>query len=213
MSTEPEDSELLDAWRGGDTDAGGKLFERHFVSVFRFFAAKLGDVAAQDLTQRTFVAVVQSRDRVREGAKFRGFVLAVARNQLLMHLRSRGRRGIDVELESNCVDELMPSPDSALAGTEQERLIVRALRRLPLDQQILVELHYWEDLSTEEVGEILGIPRGTVKSRLFRARDELRTVLATLAAGDRLGDSSIQDLEQWVARIRSARPPSASTSR
>jgi RNA polymerase sigma-70 factor (ECF subfamily) len=204
----PEDAELLEAWRGGDTEAGGKLFERHFVSVFRFFAAKLGDIAAQDLTQRTFVAVVQSRDRVREGAKFRGFVLAVARNQLLMHLRSRGRRGVDVELANSCVDELMPSPDSALAGTEQERLVVRALRRLPLDQQILVELHYWEDLSTEEVGEILGIPRGTVKSRLFRARDELRTTLATLAAGERLGDSSIQDLEQWVARIRSARPPS-----
>jgi RNA polymerase sigma-70 factor (ECF subfamily) len=208
MSSEPEDAELLEAWRGGDTDAGSKLFERHFVSVFRFFAAKLGDVAAQDLTQRTFVAVVQSRDRVREGAKFRGFVLAVARNQLLMHLRSRGRRGVDVELESSCVDELMPSPDSALAGTEQERLIVRALRRLPLDLQILVELHYWEDLSTEEVGEILGIPRGTVKSRLFRARDELRAALATLATGDRIGDNSIQDLEQWVARIRSARPPS-----
>jgi RNA polymerase sigma-70 factor, ECF subfamily len=202
-----DDADLLEAWRSGDGAAGNALFERHFVSVFRFFASKLGDVTAQDLTQRTFVAVVQSRDRVREGAKFRGFVLAVARNQLLMYLRARGRRGTDVELETSCVDDLLPSPDSALAGDEQERLIVRALRRLPLDQQTLLELHYWEDLSTEEVGEILGIPRGTVKSRLFRARDDLRTVLATLGAGDRLGASSIEDLEQWVARIRGGRPP------
>jgi RNA polymerase sigma-70 factor (ECF subfamily) len=202
-----DDADLLEAWRTGDGAAGNALFERHFVSVFRFFASKLGDVTAQDLTQRTFVAVVQSRDRVREGAKFRGFVLAVARNQLLMYLRARGRRGTDVELETSCVDDLLPSPDSALAGDEQERLIVRALRRLPLDQQTLLELHYWEDLSTEEVGEILGIPRGTVKSRLFRARDDLRGVLATLGAGDRLGASSIEDLEQWVARIRGGRPP------
>jgi RNA polymerase sigma-70 factor, ECF subfamily len=202
-----DDSELLEAWRAGDGASGSALFERHFVSVFRFFASKLGDTTAQDLTQRTFVAVVQSRDRVREGAKFRGFVLAVARNQLLMYLRARGRRGTDVELETSCVDELMPSPDSALAGSEQERLIVRALRRLPLEQQSLLELHYWEDLSTEEVGEVLGIPRGTVKSRLFRARDDLRKVLAAVAAGERLGESSIQDLEHWVARIRAARPP------
>lgn len=205
---ERDDSELLEAWRAGDAAAGNALFERHFVSVFRFFASKLGDVNAQDLSQRTFVAVVQSRDRVREGAKFRGFVLAVARNQLLMFLRTRGRRGTDVELETSCVDDLMPSPDSALAGDEQERLVVRALRRLPLEQQTLLELHYWEDLSTEEVGEILGIPRGTVKSRLFRARDDLRGVLASLATGERLGESSIEDLEQWVARIRGSKPPS-----
>lgn len=205
--TERDDADLLEAWRAGDNAAGNALFERHFVSVFRFFASKLGDVTAQDLTQRTFVAVVQSRDRVREGAKFRGFVLAVARNQLLMFLRARGRRGTDVELETSCVDDLLPSPDSALAGDEQERLVVRALRRLPLDQQTLLELHYWEDLSTEEVGEILGIPRGTVKSRLFRARDDLRGVLATLGAADRVGASSIEDLEQWVARIRGGRPP------
>jgi RNA polymerase sigma-70 factor (ECF subfamily) len=201
-----DDATLLEAWRGGDAAAGSALFERHFVSVFRFFAAKLGDVAAQDLSQRTFVAVIQSRDSLREGSKFRAYLLAVARNQLLMHLRTRGRRGVDAALEESCIDELLPSPDSALAGSEQERLIVRGLRRMPLDQQILLELHYWEELSTEELGEILGVPRGTVKSRLFRARDELRSQLASLVRDPELRESSIRDLEQWVARIRAARP-------
>lgn len=201
-----QDADLLEAWRAGDREAGSTLFELHFVSVFRFFAAKLGDVTAADLTQRTFEAVVQNRDRVREGSKFRAFLLAVARNQLLMFLRSRARRGDDAELMSSAVEALLPSPDSALAGTEHERLVIRALRRLPLDTQILLELHYWEELSTEEVGEILGIPRGTVKSRLFRARDELRSALAAAAEGDGLPQGSIQDMEQWVARIRAARP-------
>ena len=202
-----DDAKLLEAWRGGDDGAGNALLERHFVSVFRFFASKLGDVAAQDLAQGTFESVVHSRDRVREGAKFRGYVLAIARNQLLMYLRTRGRRGHEVELETSCVDELLPSPDSALAGNERERLLVRALRRLQLDQQTLLELYYWEDLSTEEVGDILGVPRGTVKSRLFRAREDLRAVLASLATTSNLGVSSIHDFEQWVARIRGAQPP------
>jgi RNA polymerase sigma-70 factor, ECF subfamily len=205
---EREDEELLAAWREGDNPAGSKLFERHFVAVFRFFASKLGDAAAQDLTQRTFMAVVESRDRVREGARMRGYVLGVARNQLLMFLRTRGRRGIDVELEQSCADELMPSPISALAGTEQEKLIVRALRRIPLELQMLLELHYWEELSTEDIGELLHIPRGTVKSRLFRARDEVRKAIASLTDHDALGISSVQDFEHWVLRLRDAKPVS-----
>ncbi len=204
---ERDDASLLAAWRDGDKAAGSALFERHFVAVFRFFASKLGDVAAEDLTQRTFMAVVESRDRVREATRMRGYVLGVAKNQLLMFLRTRGRRGVDAELEHSCADELLPSPLSALAGTEQERLIVRALRRIPLELQMLLELHYWEELSTEEIGELMGIPRGTVKSRLFRARDEVRKAIEALAEDPRLRESSVQDFEQWVLRMRDAKPP------
>jgi RNA polymerase sigma-70 factor (ECF subfamily) len=203
---ERDDAALLEAWRSGDQAAGSALFERHFVAVFRFFASKLGDVAAEDLTQRTFMAVVETRDRVREGARMRAYVLGVAKNQLLMFLRTRGRRGADVELAQSCADELLPSPPSALAGSEEERLIVRALRRIPLELQMLLELHYWEELSTEEIAELLAIPRGTVKSRMFRAREEVRRAIAALAEDPRLGESSVQDFEQWVLRIRDARP-------
>ncbi|MBX7078267.1 MAG: sigma-70 family RNA polymerase sigma factor [Nannocystaceae bacterium] len=204
--SEPTDAALLDAWRAGDREAGSALFERHFVSVFRFFAAKLGDVAAADLSQRTFEAVVQHRDRVREGSKFRAYLFTVARNQLLMHLRSRGRHGVDAELMSSAIEDMLPSPDSALAGSEQERLVIRALRSLTLDQQMLLELHYWEQLSTEDIGEILGVARGTVKSRLYRAREDLRDALASASQGGALAPGSIEEIEQWVARIRAGRP-------
>ena len=202
-----DDATLLADWRAGDKAAGGALFERHFVAVFRFFASKLGDVAAEDLVQRTFMAVVESRDRVRDGVRMRAYVLGVAKNQLLMFLRTRGRRGVDQELAQSCADELLPSPPSVLAGTEQERLIVRALRRIPLELQMVLELHYWEELATEEIGELLGIPRGTVKSRLFRAREEVRRAIEALADDPQLRESSVQGFEQWVLRIRDAKPP------
>jgi RNA polymerase sigma-70 factor (ECF subfamily) len=202
-----ENAELLERWRGGDAGAGRAVFERHFDSVFRFFASKLGDIAAQDLTQRTFVALVESRDRVRDGARLRAYVLSIARHQLLMFLRSRGRRGVEVELAHSCAEDLMPSPPSALARNEQERLLVQALRRIPLESQMLLELHYWEELSTEEIAGCLGVPRGTVKSRLFRAREEVRQALVRVTDDVALRASSVQDLEAWLARLRTARAP------
>jgi RNA polymerase sigma-70 factor (ECF subfamily) len=205
--TSRDDAELLAAWRDGDGAAGNELFERHFVSVFRFFASKLGDVVAQDLTQRAFERVIQSRDRVRDGSRVRAYMLAIARNELLMFLRARGRHGVDAELERSCVDELLPSPASALAGTEQEQLIVRALRRIPLELQMALELYYWEELSTEEIADVLGIPRGTVKSRLFRAREQVRDAIEVLAVDRVVCESSVRDFEQWVTRLRDARPP------
>ncbi|HWB81485.1 MAG TPA: RNA polymerase sigma factor [Nannocystaceae bacterium] len=205
-SEEPDET-LLARWRAGDSDAGGQLFERYFVTVFRFFASKVGDVVAKDLAQRTFLSLVESRDRVREGSRMRSFVLTIARNQLFMFLRTRGRRAADDELRQSCADELMPSPASALAANEEERIIVRALRRIPLELQMLIELHYWEELSTEELAELLEIPRGTVKTRLHRARAEVRRVIESLEADIDLRRSSVEDFDRWVARLRAARPP------
>jgi RNA polymerase sigma-70 factor (ECF subfamily) len=207
VTMDADDAELLVRWRAGDREAGDRLFERYFLSVFRFFASKLGDTAAADLTQRTFLAVVESRDRVREGARMRAYVLTVARRELLMFFRARGRHGIDAELAQSCADELLPSPPSALAIAQEERLVVRALRRIPLELQMLLELHYWEELKIEELAELLDIPRGTVKSRLFRAREEIRKAIARMADTDHLRQSSVQDFEKWVLRIRANRPP------
>ena len=201
---EPDDTALLTAWRDGDREAGGRLFDRHFAAVFRFFATKVGDVAAQDLAQRTFLAVVEGRDRIRDGLRVRAYVLGVARNQLLMALRSRARKP-EAPLEHSCVDELAPSPVSALVESQEERAIVRALRRIPLELQSVIELHYWEQLSTEELAAVLGTSREAIKSRLFRARQQVRRALAEIATEDRLPDSSVANFEEWLERLRATR--------
>ena len=78
----------------------------------------------------------------------------------------------------------------------------RALRRLPVDLQITIELHYWEEMELEDIGKVLEIPGGTVKSRLFRARKLLREQVEQLEAGDALRESTVRDLDGWMRSMR-----------
>jgi RNA polymerase sigma-70 factor (ECF subfamily) len=170
------DAALLAAWRAGDAAAGQELFARHAASVMRFFRNKL-DVDLDDLVQRTFLACVESRDRVREGSSFRAYVLRIARNELVNHYAARQRAAARLDPLTTSILDLGASPSVMVASDERDQALLTALRRLPLDLQTALELHYWEELSTSELAEVLGIPQGTVKTRLFRAREQLRVTL------------------------------------
>ncbi|HET6585683.1 MAG TPA: RNA polymerase sigma factor [Nannocystaceae bacterium] len=177
------DSELLEAWRAGDRAAGRELFSRHAGSVTRFFRNKI-DGDADDLVQRTFLACVEARDRVRDGSSFRAYVLRIARNELFNHYGARQRHVARVDPLTTSILDLGASPSVIVAAGERDRALLAALRRLPLDLQTALELHYWEELTTAELGDVLAIPQGTVKTRLFRAREQLRTILRESGAHD-----------------------------
>jgi RNA polymerase sigma factor (sigma-70 family) len=177
------DADLLEAWRAGDRTAGRELFMRHSGSVTRFFRNKLdGDI--DDLVQRTFLACVEARDRLRDGSSFRAYVLRIARNELFNHYAARQRLAARVDPLTTSVLDLGASPSMMFATGERDRALLVALRRLPLDLQTALELHYWEDLTTGELADILGVPQGTVKTRLFRARERLREAMRADAATD-----------------------------
>lgn len=194
------DDELFRAWQAGDRRAGEALFERHYDALDRFFLNKVGDRAG-DLVQRTFVACIEAASRFRGDASFRTFMFAIARNQLLKHLRDHGRekQRLDPAITSIC--DLDPSPSVVAARREQERLLLAALRRLPIDEQIALELHYWEQLSATEIAAVLEIPVGTAKSRLRRARDRLE---AALAGPDPAKAATLDDLDRWAKELRAA---------
>lgn len=176
------DFDLWSAWREGDNAAGSTLVQRHFASVYRFFSTKVPDTA-DDLTQATFAACVETAERFRAEGSFRSFLLGIARMQLLRFFEGRGLlMGGRAVSEVSLVD-LMPSPFSAAACTEHRAVLVTAMRTIPLDLQIVLELHYWEELDTQEVADVLGVPVGTAKSRLSRARSRLRDVLAKQSPG------------------------------
>ena len=187
------DTELLSAWRDGDRDAGDELLRRYFDAVCRFFRGKLGD-DVEDLIQRTFLDCVESRDRVREDG-FRAYLFTVARNRLFDHLRAAQRRPERVDISLRSVEDLGTSPSTKLARTEHERLLIRALRSIPLDYQIALELAYWEQLSGREIAVVLGIAENTVRSRMSRARAALREQLEQLAASPELSDSTLQSFD------------------
>jgi RNA polymerase sigma-70 factor (ECF subfamily) len=195
-----DDFALLRAWRSGDTPAGDSLVERHFDRLYRFFRAHVDDGIA-DLVQRTWTACVEKRDRIPDGVKFRAFLFGVAHKELLMYLRKhyRGQRAMTKVAASEAAP--VTTPSQAVAVREQEQLLRWALRRIPMDSRLALELFYWEELSVDEVAGVLEIPSGTVKSRLHRARTQLREAMEAAGAAPEVAESTVQHLEV-VARKR-----------
>lgn len=172
------DVELLESWRAGDAAAGEQLVERHWSSISRFFRAKIGDDGA-DLISQTFLACVEGRDRI-EGDNVRAYLFAVARRRLADHFR-KSRRVTAIDLSECSLTDLRTGPATELARRELSALLGRALSQIPLDDQIALELMYFEGLTTASIAVVLEIGENTVRSRLARARDKLRRVLAELA--------------------------------
>lgn len=190
-----DDFALLSAWRKGDRLAGNALFERHFDAVARFFKNKI-DGGVEDLVQETFLACIESEVRFEGRARFRTFLLGVARNKLLMHYRAKRTNRKD-PLTASVADMGCRSGSwgSWLARDEEQRIMLAALRRLPLESQILLELYYWEDLSGPELAQALEIPHNTVRSRLSRAREALRAEVTALCTNPQLAESTLRRLE------------------
>jgi len=192
------DIELLESWRAGDRRAGDELLGRHIEPLYRFFAYKVGSDAS-DLIQETMAACIDARDRFRGDASFRTYLFQIARNKLSMYWR-KAKRAPDIDFGVSSLDDLGPSPATVLAKKREERLLLEALRRIPVDLQIAIELHYWEGLTTAELGTVLDIPQGTAKSRLRRAREQLEAQLRELAESPAELASTLDDLEHWAQR-------------
>jgi RNA polymerase sigma-70 factor (ECF subfamily) len=194
------DLELLDAWRAGDNAAGDQLFDRYFDPVYRFFRHKTsGDV--DDLVQKAFLAAAEARSRLRDGSSFRSYIYACARNVLCRHLQGV-YRGAAFDPAATSLEAVAGSPSELVADREELRLLQAALRRLPLDDQVAVELFYWEGLSGAEIATVLDLPEGTVRTRLRRARLALADHMRELQAPAALVTSTLEGLEGWAEAMR-----------
>ncbi len=173
--------------------------QAHFDAVYRFFVNK-APAQAEDLTQETFLAVVEGKDRVRDREALRAYVFAVARRRLFRHWRSRSTR----EPETSSTEELCGGDTSlsdALARHQEQKLLLKALRQLPLPTQIVLELAYFEGMTDRELAAVEGIPVGTLKSRLRKARADLQTIMGTIGSAEIL-KSTTQDFDGWIASLR-----------
>ena len=175
------DVELLDAWRAGDNGAGEELVSRHWSSVSRFCRSKIGDDGA-DLISQVFLACVEGRDRI-EGDNVRAYLFTIARRRLADLFRKRARTP-DIDFAVSSVIDLGTGPATHVSRRQRSELLRDGLARIPLDDQIALELAYFEGLSMKEIAGVLDIAENTVRSRLSRARDKLREVLAQLAPAD-----------------------------
>ena len=189
------DLELLDAWSNGTASAGEELIERHFPMIYRFFANKAAE-EIEESVQETFLRCIEHRDDFAGRSSFRTFLFGIARNVLFEHLRRLRQNPVDFGVTS--LQDLCTTASSLVARGQEGELLTHALRRIPVELQLVLELHYWEDIPTAEIAEIVDIPRGTVKSRLHRGRAAVAEELTALTGGRAVEPEAV---DEWARRV------------
>lgn len=171
------DAELMAAFRRGDKSAADVLIRRHGPRLYNFFAGKVGRGADSSCQATLHDCLADPAPLAVEGEResFRARLFAAARRRLLDGYRE-GPRAID-PLERSMAD-LEPGLSEAVAAREDQRRLALALRRLPVDFQIALELSYWEGMSTAELARVLERPTPEVEELLARARTRLEERLA-----------------------------------
>lgn len=198
---DPNDGELLERWRAGNSASGQALFERYYEAIERFFLNKVNN-AVEDLVQETFKRCVEGRDRLKDSEHFRAFLFRIAFNVLQTYIREHYRKGQPVDIDECSVFDLEPGPGTQLGRRREHRILYEGLRRIPVPDQLVLELHYWERATTEEIAQTLDIPVGTARRRLQRARERLEEAMRRLAESPEELHSTLAHLEDWAKECR-----------
>ena len=180
------DEELIALARDGDSAAFGELVRRHSAAVHRWMARAVGEQEADDLTQEVFLKAYRAMGRFRGEAPVRAWLASIADNAVKNRYRALGRfRRIFQPSDPDAAEPPSSgaSPEQLARSGESRRAVAEALRRLPPDFRMAVVLRDLEEWSYEEIAASLGLPVGTVKSRIARGRGQLREILLPFVRG------------------------------
>lgn len=176
-----EDVRLMRLVAGGDTTAFEQLVERHQALVAGTVARMLGSNSdVEDIAQQVFIRVWKSAGRYVVRAKFTTWLLKITRNLVFNEMRRAKRHAhlpVQIEPQADEIplkDEATAAPDATLLHTELQAAIEKAITLLPETQRMALVLRRYEELSYEEIANVLDLSVPAVKSLLFRARTELR---------------------------------------
>jgi len=203
MSSSTSDGTLLERWRAGDRAAADELVDRYRGELAGFFRARCRG-AADDLLQETLLQCARSLERFRGEASFRTFLFGVAHNVLRQHYRKKGAADTDPSVSQIIATD--PSPPSLVIDRAEHNLLMSALGRLPVDLQLVVELHYSRKLTSEQIAELLETNAATVRTRLRRARELIRDSVGELSDDPGLVARTMQGFETWAQGIRRSDP-------
>ena len=167
------DEYLVTRAQAGSREAFERLARRWSPKLLRFAMRNIGhQETARDIVQETWVAAIRSLGSLNDAARFRAWIYGIARRKCIDVIRSsQARRRLAGRLQG---DSLAESAEPAAAPGVDESGLGKALDRLAPEQREVVALYYGEDLAIDEIAAIISVPAGTVKSRLFHAREFLK---------------------------------------
>jgi RNA polymerase sigma-70 factor, ECF subfamily len=179
--TRAEEQQLIDRCRQGNDEAFRTLVDQYKRLVFGVIARSIADQArAEELAQDVFLRVYRGLAYFRGEARLSTWIFRIVANLLAEERQTR--RVVTLSLDDTREDRAPidpPSFDTALGSLELRDRLAKAMVRLPPNYQLLVNGHYFEGRSYEELAEILEMPLGTVKTYLHRAKRMLREALET----------------------------------
>jgi RNA polymerase sigma factor (sigma-70 family) len=175
------DESLMLAWAAGDPSAFERLYDRHRLRLYRYLLRQLRNAAAvDDLYQDVWQRVIAARADWTPDARFATWLYRIAHNRLVDHWRALPYRPVAPADGEDRVARIpdTDTPEHTLSAFEERRRLQQALETLPHDQREVLVLRLEQELTLEQIGEITGVGRETVKSRLRYAMDKLRAQLA-----------------------------------
>lgn len=179
-----EDIQLITRLKQGDLDALGRLYDRYRLNVFRTAFAITGDKAvADDILQEVFLRLHAHADRVNPARPLMPWLYRVTVNLSQSWVNRHRRWWVSID---EWVEQLIGpahfSPEPAFERDADNLRMQQAFDKLPVGQRVVATLYYLNDVSLQEIAEILNCPLGTIKSRLHQARETLRQQLTAPTA-------------------------------
>jgi RNA polymerase sigma factor (sigma-70 family) len=204
--SELSDLDLFRGWRAGDNSMGKLFYRRLAPKILQYFRRNVFDTSkVEELTQETFIAAM--RPTSTEVNNPRAYLFGIAAHVFSRHVREQHRvpgrpEGQPEDLEDS-LHSLDPNPDPEYfrLRTDQDRLFMKAMRKLPFNQQLVLELSFWENMSGREIGEALNLPEGTVRSRIRLGRVRLRELIEQLQENPEQFRTATLSFDSWQRQI------------
>jgi len=187
LSASLADSDLIERVISGHSDCFDELVKRYHRPIASFIFRMIGNrETALDLTQEVFIKVYGSLERYKPEFKFSTWIYKIASNTAIDHLRKSAVSTAPLYLVNDDEEFELPipsrnlSPERALERRERAAQIEEVISQLPPRYRELIVLRHVSELGYEEIADVTGLPLGTVKNRIFRAREAMRKHLVRL---------------------------------
>ncbi len=200
------DLELLDAWRSGDKKAAGALLDRHYKSIRRLIVTKIPETEVDDVVQKVIVALLEGRETFRGDAKFKTYAMKITRKVIADFYRRR-KQTTSLDVLEFSVSDHGVGLSRLLDDQKSQRLLLEALRSIPIDDQFILELYYWEKMSGPQLAQVYECSESAIRHRLRRAKARLKEQVEAIAEEHRELADTITDLDAWALQLREALEP------